>query len=158
LALAAVLALPVGGHAQQHEPSFAGKQIRLLIGYSPTSYGYDTYGRLLARYLGKYLPGNPLIVPQNRPGAGSLNLTSYMAHAAPADGSEIAIVGRGVAMEPIEMAVEGLPLQELQLCPSCYLVMWSDEEGIHARQGVPMERDVHPRAEPGLVVGEPKKC
>jgi hypothetical protein len=64
----------------------------------------------------------------------------------------------GVAMEPIEMAVEGLPLQELQLCPSCYLVMWSDEEGIHARQGVPMERDVHPRAEPGLVVGEPKKC
>ena len=40
-------------------------------------------------------------MPQNRPGAGSLGLTSYMAHAAPADGSEIAIVGRGVAMEPI---------------------------------------------------------
>src|SRR5271170_2111380 len=88
-------------HAQTVPVSFAGKQIKLLIGFSPTSYGYDTYGRLLARYLGKYLPGEPLIVPQNRPGAGSLNLTSYMAHAAPADGSEIAIVGRGVAMEPI---------------------------------------------------------
>jgi tripartite-type tricarboxylate transporter receptor subunit TctC len=99
----AVLAAPAPAHAQQHEPSvsFAGKQIRLLIGFSPTGYGYDTYGRLLARYLGKYLPGNPTIVPQNRPGAGSINLTSYMAHAAPADGSEIAIVGRGVAMEPI---------------------------------------------------------
>ena len=109
LGLAAVLALPVASRAQQHEPSFAGKQIRLLIGYSPTSYGYDTYGRLLARYLGKYLPGNPLIVPQNRPGAGSLNLTSYMAHAAPADGSEIAIVGRGVAMEPILDAPLGPP-------------------------------------------------
>jgi hypothetical protein len=42
--------------------SFAGKQIKLLIGYSPTGYGYDTYGRLLARHLGKYLPGNPLVI------------------------------------------------------------------------------------------------
>jgi tripartite-type tricarboxylate transporter receptor subunit TctC len=109
LALAVVLAFPAESQAQQREPSFAGKQIRLLIGYSPTGYGYDTYGRLLARYLGKYLPGNPLIVPQNRPGAGSLNLTSYMAHAAPADGSEIAIVGRGVAMEPILDAPLGPP-------------------------------------------------
>jgi tripartite-type tricarboxylate transporter receptor subunit TctC len=80
---------------------FAGKQIKLLIGYSPTGYGYDTYGRLLARHLGKYLPGNPLIIPQNRPGAGSLNLANYLYNAAPKDGSEIAIVGRGVAMEPL---------------------------------------------------------
>ena len=87
--------------AQSAPVSFAGKQIRLLIGFSPTAYGYDTYGRLLARYLGKFLPGNPLIVPENRPGAGSISLASYMAHAAPHDGSEIAIVGRGVAMEPI---------------------------------------------------------
>jgi len=81
--------------------SFAGRQIKLLIGYSPTGYGYDTYGRLLARHLGKYLPGNPLIIPQNRPGAGSLNLANYLYNAAPKDGSEIAIVGRGVAMEPL---------------------------------------------------------
>ena len=63
--------------------SFAGKQIKLLIGFSPTGYGYDTYGRLLARHLGKYLPGNPLIIPQNRPGAGSLNLANYLYNAAP---------------------------------------------------------------------------
>jgi len=81
--------------------SFVGKQIKLLIGYSPTGYGYDTYGRLLARHLGKYLPGNPLVIPQNRPGAGSLNLANYLYNAAPKDGSEIAIVGRGVAMEPL---------------------------------------------------------
>jgi tripartite-type tricarboxylate transporter receptor subunit TctC len=99
----AVFLLSSAAQAQVEKPpvNFAGKQIRLLIGFSPTGYGYDTYGRLLARYLGKYLPGNPTIVPQNRPGAGSLNLTSYMAYAAPKDGSEIAIVGRGVAMEPI---------------------------------------------------------
>lgn len=101
--IAPFVVAPSLSHAQaQNAPvTFAGKQIKLLIGFSPTGYGYDTYGRLLARYLGKYLPGDPTIVPQNRPGAGSLNLTSYMAHAAPADGSEIAIVGRGVAMEPI---------------------------------------------------------
>jgi tripartite-type tricarboxylate transporter receptor subunit TctC len=103
LVAAVVCLLPISARAQaDNSPvSFAGKQIRLLIGFSPTAYGYDTYGRLLAKYLGKYLPGAPTIVPQNRPGAGSLNLTSYMAHAAPRDGSEIAIVGRGVAMEPI---------------------------------------------------------
>src|SRR5256885_15515062 len=81
--------------------SFAGKQIKLLIGYSPTGYGYDTYGRLLARHLGKYLPGNPAIVLQNKPGAGSLNLTNYLYNAAPRDGTEIAVVGRGVALDPL---------------------------------------------------------
>ncbi len=43
-----------------------------------------------------------------------------------------------VAMEPIESGVEGLPLQDLQLCPRCYLVMWRDENGFQTRQGVPM--------------------
>src|SRR5882672_5427994 len=97
--LAAALLLP--GAARAQPVSFANKQIKILIGYSPTGYGYDTYGRLLARHLGKYLPGNPLIIPQNRPGAGSLNLANYLYNAAPKDGSEIAIVGRGVAMEPL---------------------------------------------------------
>src|SRR5713226_1214806 len=97
--LLAALAAPA--RAQTEPTSFAGKQIKLLIGYSPTGYGYDTYGRLLARHLGKYLPGNPVIIPQNRPGAGSLNLANYIYNAAPRDGSEIAIVGRGVAMEPL---------------------------------------------------------
>src|SRR5437899_2469621 len=100
---AAVVAIALSATAQaQSEPvSFAGKQIKILIGFSPTGFGYDTYGRLLARHMGKYLPGNPVIVPQNRPGAGSLNLANYLYNAAPRDGTEIAIVGRGVAMEPL---------------------------------------------------------
>src|SRR5215469_3501812 len=56
---------------------------------------------LIARHLGKYLPGNPAIIPQNRPGAGSLNLAKYLYYAAAKDGTEIAMVGRGVAMEPL---------------------------------------------------------
>ncbi len=103
LLAATLLAAALAGAARaQSEPvSFAGKQIKLMIGYSPTGYGYDTYGRLLARHLGKYLPGNPAIVPQNKPGAGSLNLTNYLFNAAPRDGTEIAMVGRGVALDPL---------------------------------------------------------
>jgi tripartite-type tricarboxylate transporter receptor subunit TctC len=88
-------------HAAEAQTSFAGKQVRISIGFSPTGFGYDTYGRLLARHLGKHLPGNPTIVPQNRPGAGSLNLANSIFNAAPRDGTEIALVGRGVAMEPL---------------------------------------------------------
>src|SRR5437868_4578370 len=87
--------------AQTEPVSFAGKQVKVLVGYSPTGFGYDTYGRLLVRHMGKYLPGNPSLLPQNRPGAGSLNLANYLYNAAPRDGTEIAIVGRGVAMEPL---------------------------------------------------------
>jgi tripartite-type tricarboxylate transporter receptor subunit TctC len=101
-AVVVLTALAISADAQTAEPvSFAGKQIKILIGFSPTGYGYDTYGRLLARHMGKYLPGNPVLVPQNRPGAGSLNLANYLYNAAPRDGTEIAIVGRGVAMEPL---------------------------------------------------------
>ena len=44
----------------------------------------------------------------------------------------------GAATEPIEVAVEGLPLEQLQLCPACYLVTWRDHEGFHIRQGSPV--------------------
>jgi hypothetical protein len=63
----------------------------------------------------------------------------------------------GVEMEPIEIEVEGLPIQDLQLCPGCYLVTWSDQDGLHVRQGVPMRKGVHPCSEPNLA-GEPEQC
>src|ERR1700722_7853610 len=81
--------------------SFAGKQIRLLVGFSPTGFGYDTYGRLLARHLASHLPGRPNVLVLNKPGAGSLNLANYIYKVAPRDGTEIAIVGRGVAADPM---------------------------------------------------------
>lgn len=88
-------------NAQTEPVSFAGKRVNLLIGFSPIGFGYDTYGRMLARYLGKYLPGNPSVVPQNRPGAGSMGLANYIYNAAPKDGTEIGLIGRGVAMDPL---------------------------------------------------------
>ncbi len=46
----------------------------------------------------------------------------------------------GVEMEQIESGAEGPPLQQLQLCPVCYLVTWEDNDGFQVRQGVPMKR------------------
>ena len=48
----------------------------------------------------------------------------------------------GTEMEPIDAKVEGLPLNQLQLCPQCYLVTWSDDNGFQCRQGVPMKDNV----------------
>jgi hypothetical protein len=46
----------------------------------------------------------------------------------------------GIEMESIECAVEGLPIQQVQLCPGCYLVTWRDHEGLHAQQGFPVKK------------------
>src|SRR6516165_7599435 len=83
-----------------------------------------------------YLPGNPAILPQNRPGAGSLNLANYIYNAAPRDGSEIAIVGRGVAMEPLIGAATShgmLDSRKLVWLGS----MNNEVSGFFVRQGAP---------------------
>jgi tripartite-type tricarboxylate transporter receptor subunit TctC len=103
LALAALATQCVATQAQNASGpvSFAGKRINVLIGFSAIGIGYDTYGRMLARYLGRHLPGNPLVVPENKPGAGSMGLANYLYNVAAKDGTEIGLIGRGVAMDPI---------------------------------------------------------
>jgi hypothetical protein len=63
-----------------------------------------------------------------------------------------------VAMEPIEIAVEGLALEQLRLCPGCYLVTWIDHNEYHLRQGVAMKRGFHFSGEPEWLPAEPKEC
>ena len=58
-------------HAQSVADFYKGKNISLAISFSPGG-GYDLYARTLARHIGKHIPGNPQIVPQNMPGAGGL--------------------------------------------------------------------------------------
>jgi len=74
------------------------KRIDLLIGYTPGG-SYDLYARLVARHLGRFLPGEPVVVPQNMPGAGSLRAANFIYGAAPKDGSVIGIVTETVALE-----------------------------------------------------------
>ena len=56
---------------------------------------------MLARHMGKHIPGNPNVVPQNMAGAGSLRLANFLYNVAPKDGTAIGMVGRGMAMEPL---------------------------------------------------------
>ena len=88
--LCAVALAAAPGRAQTPEQFYKGKQIELVIGYPPAG-SNDVYARLLARHLGKHIPGNPTVVPQNRPGAGSFLALGYMAQVAPKDGTVIAI-------------------------------------------------------------------
>ena len=64
----------------------------------------------------------------------------------------------GAEMEAIDTVPEGPALENLQLCPDCYLVMWMDDAGLQMRQGVPMKKDTRPPAEPAWLAGAPRKC
>src|SRR5262245_25597461 len=79
---------------------YKGRTVQLLIGFGPTG-GYDTYARTLARHMGKHIPGNPTIVPQNMPGAGGLKVANYIYNVAPKDGTAFAIFARGIPMERV---------------------------------------------------------
>jgi tripartite-type tricarboxylate transporter receptor subunit TctC len=96
-AASAIIASPGEAGAQQAE-NFANKSIRLYIGTSPGG-GYDTYGRLVARHLGRHLSGNPTVVPLNMPGASSLTLTNFLYNQAPRDGTALAIINQAMPTE-----------------------------------------------------------
>src|SRR5215470_6779626 len=76
----------------------AGKNVTLAIA-TPSGGGYDLYGRLVARHIGRYLPGNPTVVPQNMPGAGSLIAANWLANVAPKDGTGLAIIPSATLFE-----------------------------------------------------------
>ena len=101
LILAALAALTVSAaNAAGVEDFYKGRTVSLIIGYSVGG-GYDLYGREVARYLGKHIPGNPTVVPQNMPGAGSLKAVMYLYAAAAKDGSVIGTFGRTEAVAPL---------------------------------------------------------
>jgi tripartite-type tricarboxylate transporter receptor subunit TctC len=76
---------------------YKGQQIKLIVG-SGTGGGYDVYGRLFARHLGRHIPGRPNVIVQNMPGAGSLRATNFLANSAPKDGTTIAIFQRDMPL------------------------------------------------------------
>ncbi len=86
--------------AQSVADFYRGRNITLVIGFSVGG-GYDLYARLLARHLGKHVPGQPGIVPQNREGAGSERAVLYLYNAAPKDGTVIGTFSRSMAVAPL---------------------------------------------------------
>src|SRR5215471_3918720 len=97
--LAALLATPA--LAQDPVADFyKGKQVNIVIGSSAGG-GYDTYARLVGRHLGKHIPGNPLIVPNNMPGAASNIAAGYVYNVAPKDGTVIGAVQTAAVLDPL---------------------------------------------------------
>ena len=141
--IALALAVAIGATpaaAQSVEDFYSGNTVRLLIGYSPGG-GYDTYARLLARYVGEHIPGNPDVVVENMPGAGSITLTNYLANVAPNDGTVFGAVSRGIPVEPLlgeepaefdprELTWIGSMTDEVSVCAA-----WADS-GIESWQQV----------------------
>jgi len=81
-------------------PFYKGKELNLTIGTAPGG-GFDTYGRLLARHLGHHIPGEPLLIVRNMPGAGGLNQITYLLSAAPRDGSVIGLINPSLTNAPL---------------------------------------------------------
>jgi len=101
---AALAALVTGAaldaRAEAVSDFYKGKSINIYIGFGPGG-GYDVYTRMLARHLGRFIPGNPNVVPQNMPGAGGLKAAAYVYHAAARDGLSLAMFGGFTGLEPL---------------------------------------------------------
>jgi tripartite-type tricarboxylate transporter receptor subunit TctC len=98
---ATILALPPSaGLAQTPAEFYKGKSLELYVAYSAGG-GYDLYARMVARHLGRHIPGNPQIVAKNMEGAGGLRLANWLYSAAPRDGTVIGATSRNIAFEPL---------------------------------------------------------
>jgi len=100
LAAAAIAILSAGAAAQTPAEFYKGKTVDMMIGYSVGG-GYDVYARLIARHLGRHIPGNPTVTPKNMEGAGSLRLANWLFNVAPKNGATIGTIGRGTGFDPL---------------------------------------------------------
>ena len=86
--------------AQTVTEFYRGKSIELDINVSVGG-GYDLYARMVARYIGKHIPGNPTILPKNMEGGGGMRLANWLYNVAPKDGTAIGALARATAFEPL---------------------------------------------------------
>jgi tripartite-type tricarboxylate transporter receptor subunit TctC len=100
-AFGGAIALSLSGSsalAQGADDFFKGKTVTVYIGFSPGG-TYDLFGRMVSRYIGKHIPGQPTVVASNMPGAGSLTAANWLYRAAPKDGTALGIVSQTMAMD-----------------------------------------------------------
>jgi tripartite-type tricarboxylate transporter receptor subunit TctC len=100
LALSLMLGAAPELRAQSVADFYKGKTLHVLIGYGEGG-GYDIYGRLFAEFLPRHLPGNPTIIPQNMPGAGSFKAVGYLSDVAPKDGTYFGSVAQTLAVDAV---------------------------------------------------------
>src|SRR5215469_16398859 len=97
LVLFASLALTPQTRAEPVADFYRGRTVTLIVGYGPGG-GYDLFARLMARHLGRHIPGNPSVVVQNMPGAGSLRATNFLYTVASRDGATIGSFARDMPL------------------------------------------------------------
>src|SRR5258708_32832310 len=87
-------------HGEGAEEFYKSHPLSIVIGFPPGS-AYDIYGRAVGRHIGKHIPGNPTVLPVNKPGANSLTAATYLYGIAPKDGSAIGILSRTAPLDPL---------------------------------------------------------
>jgi tripartite-type tricarboxylate transporter receptor subunit TctC len=116
----------VAATAQTAAPTLAGRTVSMLIGFGPGG-GYDLWARTIARHIGKHLPGNPTVAPQQMEGAGSYRAANFIYTVAPKDGSAMAIISRDAVLGPLtgapgaqfdatKLSWLGTPATETNIC------------------------------------------
>jgi tripartite-type tricarboxylate transporter receptor subunit TctC len=122
----AVVFAVMTAQAAAQTPSLAGKNVTMIIGFGPAT-GFDRWGRAVARHIGRHLPGNPTIVPQNMPGAGGFVAANHIYNVAPKDGTAVALVdaatvlgpitgASGARFDPTKFTWLGTPTKETPVC------------------------------------------
>ena len=86
--------------AQSVEEFYKSRAVTIMVGFN-TGNIYDTVMRTVARHIGKHIPGNPTVIPVNRPGAGSLAAANQVFNASPRDGTVIGVFNRSIPTEPL---------------------------------------------------------
>src|SRR6266849_1224758 len=99
-ALSAALTYASAASAQPAAEFYKGRSLELDIS-SSVGGGYDAYARMLARHLGRFIPGNPTVFAKNMEGAGGLRLANFLYNAAPKDGTTFATLYRGAVFDPL---------------------------------------------------------
>src|SRR5258708_5302659 len=87
-------------HADEVADFYRGRTVSLVAGFNPGG-GADTYARLIARHLGRYIPGNPTVVVRNMQGAGSVVAANYIFNISPKDGSELGLFAGNITIDPL---------------------------------------------------------
>jgi hypothetical protein len=157
---AAALLSSVPACADEVADFYKGKSATLYLGYPPSG-AYDIYARLIARYLTRYVPGNPQFILRYKPGAASLNLVNELYNVLPHDGSVIGMFARSVALNrllgreganfnPVEFNWIGSANNEVSICGVWHGVgVWSTQDFISrplvfAANAPGAESDVYP--------------
>src|SRR5206468_9697107 len=99
-ALALVLAPTTSQRAAAQDGFYRGKTVTIVVGYSAGG-GYDQYARLVARHLGRHIPGHPTVIVQNMPGAASMTAVRHLDANAAKDGTVITAFDPGLVLETI---------------------------------------------------------